>query len=466
MAITDTQKVDYLWKKLGYGSTKTDTNAIKKAPNEAIASPLLLRGDKVWQQADNIPAVLPGSSAGVVTVYPTSLPDECTADLTSTTNRTWKTGLTDWIPPELGSTYQVKVYIHTSGDAANAASSGVQVFATGSGNDDEWFFDYQSGVLHFIGDNLPNGVSFTGKSVYISGGRYTGVFGVGATAGEDATLGNLTVSDTTLSTATDGDNIIIDPQTGYLVIDSTSAMQIPSGTTAQRPVAPVAGYMRFNTSTGQFEVYDGAEWDAPSATITSQAITPDGSANAFTLSSSTTTISTIVSINGTVQQPTTAYSVSGNVITFTETPEATDIIEVRTLGTGVQSVNQLSLGTTSVIISEENGPIRINGAVAGVNANVNIATSGVATTVDTFSASTYRTAKYVLQATDGTDFESQEVLITHDGTTAYQTTYAVINSGNILGNVSATISSGDVLVQYTSTNNDTDLRFSKNYLII
>ena len=57
MAISDSKKVDYLWKKLGYGATKTDTNAVKKAPNEAISSPLLLRGDKVWQQADTIPAV-------------------------------------------------------------------------------------------------------------------------------------------------------------------------------------------------------------------------------------------------------------------------------------------------------------------------------------------------------------------------------------------------------------------------
>ena len=58
MAIQDSQKVDYLWKKLGYGSTKTDTNANKKAPNEAIASPLILRGDKVWQKAGDIPAVM------------------------------------------------------------------------------------------------------------------------------------------------------------------------------------------------------------------------------------------------------------------------------------------------------------------------------------------------------------------------------------------------------------------------
>ena len=99
-------------------------------------------------------------------------------DTSARDNRFWNTGQIDWIPPELGSTYVVKVYIHTSGDAANAAANGTQVFATGSGNNDEWFFDYQAGTLNFIGDNLPNGVNFTGKSVYISGARYTGTKGV------------------------------------------------------------------------------------------------------------------------------------------------------------------------------------------------------------------------------------------------------------------------------------------------
>ena len=178
MAISEAQKVDFLWKKLGYGVSKTDTNANKKATNEAIASPLLLRGNNVWSQADLIPGTMPASSAGVVTVYPTTSPDETTADASASTNRTWKTGLTDWIPPEIGSTYLVKVYIHTAGDAANAAGSGTQVFGAGSGNNDEWFFDYQSGTLHFIGTNLPNGVNFSGKSVYVSGARYTGIKGV------------------------------------------------------------------------------------------------------------------------------------------------------------------------------------------------------------------------------------------------------------------------------------------------
>ena len=188
MAIQDTQKVDFLWKKLGFGRTKTDVNSVKGATNESIASPLLLLGGDVWAESDDIPSLMPASTSGVVTVYATTAPIECTNDITASTNRTWKTNLTNWIPPQIGSTYLVKVYIHDSGDAANAASSGTQVLGAGSGNNDEWFFDYQSGVLNFIGSNLPSGVNFSGKSVYISGARYTGTLGVGdSNGGTDVT---------------------------------------------------------------------------------------------------------------------------------------------------------------------------------------------------------------------------------------------------------------------------------------
>jgi hypothetical protein len=62
--------------------------------------------------------------------------------------------------------------------------------------------------------------------------------------------------------------------------------------------------------------------------------------------------------------------------------------------------------------------------------------------------------------------ESYEVLVTHNGTTAYSTTYGIINSGTALGTISATISGSNVLVQYTATGTNTNIRISKNYLII
>lgn len=40
---------------------------------------------------------------------------------------------------------------------------------------------------------------------------------------------------------------------------STDSMRIPSGTTAQRPSSPVAGYIRYNTTLGRFEGY-GSAW--------------------------------------------------------------------------------------------------------------------------------------------------------------------------------------------------------------
>ena len=325
MAITDAKKVDYLWKKIGYGATKTDTNANKLAPNEAIASPLLLRGDKTWNRANLIPAVLPGSSTGVVTVYPTSNPNETTEDLTATAKRTWKTGLTDWIPPEFGSTYQAKVYIHTAGDAAGA-TGGTQVFATGSGNNDEWFFDYQSGVLHFIGANLPNGVDFTGKSVYISGGRYTGTIGL---QNNVADTGDFTFSGNTISTSTSNADFELSAAgTGKYVFTSDTGVVLPTGTTAERPTAQ-EGVIRFNTETSEYEVSkDGSTWtnlrtDADAADVSKDIFSGDGSTQSFTMSITPTDENTIVVyVDGVMQEPDQNYTISGTTIDFGEAAHA------------------------------------------------------------------------------------------------------------------------------------------------
>ena len=112
MALADSTKVDFLWKKLGFGVTKTAPNANKQAFNESIPSPLLMRGDKVWQSSGDIPAVKPASASAIVNIYQDAAGGsdtvETVEDLSAPDNRTWKTNLTDWIPTEFGSTYLVK----------------------------------------------------------------------------------------------------------------------------------------------------------------------------------------------------------------------------------------------------------------------------------------------------------------------------------------------------------------------
>jgi len=41
---------------------------------------------------------------------------------------------------------------------------------------------------------------------------------------------------------------------------STGSAVMPSGNTAQRDGAPSAGYLRFNSTLGSFEGYDGTDW--------------------------------------------------------------------------------------------------------------------------------------------------------------------------------------------------------------
>ena len=330
MAITDSQKIDYLFKKIGYGATKTDTNANKLAPNEAIPSPLLLRGDTVWKDSASVPAVRPSSSSSPVTVYLGSNVVETTEDNTATGDRTWKTGLTNWIPPQFGSTYIVSVYIHTSSDAANAAVIGNKVFVTGSGNSDEWFFDYESGVLNFIGTNLPNGKSFSGNSVYVEGARYTGNLGVGGSTGA------FTFVDNRMQTTNTNEEIIIEPAgSGYVTIDATSGLIVPVGTTGQRPTGQ-AGMLRFNSGSTVVEVYNGSAWTnvgAGGSSITLDEFTGDGTDTTFNLSATATVNSLIVSINGVVQA-TTTYSISGTTLTFSEAPASNDTIQTRNFFSG------------------------------------------------------------------------------------------------------------------------------------
>lgn len=504
MAITDAQKVDFLYKKIGAGVAKTDTSAYKSPSNEANASPLLTRGDTIWQQSVSIPTVKPASNSSVLVLYQDSLSStiECTLDTSASgTNRTWFTNQVDWIGSEFGATYQVQVYAAPAGNSA-PQTYGTQLFSDGSGNSDTWFFDYQAGILNFPDTNVPTAV--TGKKIYIVGARYVGAKGIsvfpsGITMGNITISGNtigstngnvtinsnlniignttfygysdLTITDSILNlhtqanlapwTTNDGKDIglkmhyydgadshaalVRANDTGYLewyargteisgntfagsaygtiktgalilanttpatgpntgalqvwggasisgnlyignlqadltqfaainntpigntgpstgafttliattanignlqfanstittsnvlVINSNSALQIPTGGTAQRPTG-ANGMIRYNTDTPALEYFDGTIWVPVTNTVTDQQITGDGTSNTFTLDQQASTVGVIVSINGTLQRPTTAYTVAGDQLTFTEIPEDSDIIDVRFLGAAV-----------------------------------------------------------------------------------------------------------------------------------
>ena len=258
-----------------------------------------------------------------------------------------------------------------------------------------------------------------------------------------------------------------------LDINATDSIILPSGTTGDRPPAgqEVKGMIRFNTTNNQLENWDGTQWSTGGASFTiisSDIFTGNGSQVNFTLSQVGTTSATIVAINGIVQIPSTAYTVSGSTLTFTEAPLSTDIIDARVLTTTV-AVSALADGTSGITVSNStpaiyatvqsaniwvsNTSTYFSGGISTFNANTSL-TQNTLTTIDTFTKTKFRSAKYVITVSDftGSKYQTAEILVVHDGTTATATQYGIIStSGSSFVSYAASVSGSNVILQANST---------------
>lgn len=196
-------------------------------------------------------------------------------------------------------------------------------------------------------------------------------FYVDSQMGNIANIGNLTIVDTTISSGVANADIFIDaPGTGQFKIAGTSGFVVPAGDTSERPNPTDQGTLRFNTLTNQLEVWTGTEWDGVGgqSVITNQTIDPDGITDTYTLDQTSTAEGILVTINGVQQTPGSAYTVSGDQITFAEIPLITDIIQVRFIAT-VSTIAGLTNSTANSSVVVTNIP----SIVFEIN-NVNVAT--------------------------------------------------------------------------------------------
>lgn len=89
------------------------------------------------------------------------------------------------------------------------------------------------------------------------------------------------------------------------------------------------------------------------------------------------------------------------------------------------------------------------------------------TSIDTFSASTYRSAKYQIQITRGSEYQVTEISIVHDGSDSYGTEYATLKTGETLSTFSTDISGGNVrLLATPSSSTSTVFKFTKTAIVV
>ena len=228
-----------------------------------------------------------------------------------------------------------------------------------------------------------------------------------------------------------------------------------------------------------------------------------------------------VYLNGVLQHTSEFSLVSGNTLRFGTAPLASDDIEVRVIATEAASVvvrdyqqyvySSLSAATqvtgsddNSLTLSYDIGKVEVyangvrlvdgsdyaatNGTsivfqgsqtITGTVEVVSlsrasfadhdslkpVSTSFSATTAnqvaDTFPAQSYRTAKYLVQMTSGSNYHATEVLLIHDGTTVYMTEFGTIFTNASLGTIDGDINSGNVRLLVTPANTSTQVKIQR-----
>jgi len=286
------------------------------------------------------------------------------------------------------------------------------------------------------------------------------------------------------------------PQLGStLKINGTDSMLLPIGSTGQRPGATgnidLAGMIRFNTTIQNMEFYDGTQWQTAGSVFTvisDRQFTGnvgggygnvDGTNKNFTIQANSTTSGTIVSINGVIQFPTLAYDVSGTTLTFTEAPAPDDVIDVRVLATtstigalaNGNGLNQVIAGNDGVqiwtgtsatverVLVNQAGDVNLldNNKLTYTQTATNIVANNTPYVIATFSTASYTSAKYLISAKKGaTNVQTMEAVVATDGTSAYLTTYGIVNNGTDMGGLSANVVSGNVRIYFTTTSNMTN----------
>lgn len=279
----------------------------------------------------------------------------------------------------------------------------------------ELAYNASTGVISFASAGV---TSLTGTANEVEVSASNGAVTVGlpsnVTIGQDLTVsGNLTVNGntTTLNTETLSveDNIIV------LNSGVTGAPSLNAGVTIERGTSADA-QLRWNEATDTWQV------SSDSSTYANIA-----SGNYLSNVTAGTGV-TITNAGGEAANPTFA------------------------IGQDVGTTASVTFGNTSVTNTVSAGAITID-STGELNTSTQAVSVNTITTVDSFDKTAYRTAKYLIQVTQGSKHTSSEVLLVHDGTTSYMSEYAVIELGasRIPMTVSTSISSGNVLLRVTIT---------------
>ena len=196
-----------------------------------------------------------------------------------------------------------------------------------------------------------------------------------------------------------------------VIFNSNNSIQIPVGTEGQKDAVgtAVTGQIRFNTTNAQFEGFGvGNNWG---------------------------------SLGG-------VKDVDGDTFIRAESAAGQDEDELQFITANTNRFVITSGGSVGVGSTIPAAKVDLEG-VLGLESTITTVSSTSATTIDTLPIATFRSAKFQIQVTQGSSYQTADLLAIHDGSIASSIEYASLSTSEELAVFTTTISGSNLLLQAT-----------------
>jgi hypothetical protein len=160
------------------------------------------------------------------------------------------------------------------------------------------------------------------------------------------------------------------------------------------------------------------------------------------------------------QTPVTSF----NTRTGSVTLSSSDVTTALTFTPANKSGDNFTGAVTTTALTS-NTTITINSSRVE-STNTFTTSSTTAVSVDAFATTTYRSAKYLAQMTSGSSYHAIELLVIHNGTTAFMNEYGEVYTGVSLGDFEVSITAGVVNLMFTGTNAVTTIKLTRTALTV
>jgi len=165
-----------------------------------------------------------------------------------------------------------------------------------------------------------------------------------------------------------------------------------------------------------------------------------------------------VGSGATITNPWSLYVASGNVKINTGTASSLSTNGALVVTGGVGIGGNLNVAGT--------GNFSANGVTVGNSLISSYTSSAISSNttqnLDTFSTSTYRTARYTVQILDQTNVHITEMTVFHDNTIVYKNEYGIATNTGELGTFDATLAGGTITLTFTPNYTPTSMVIKAN----